>query len=67
MQARAATAEEILGAAPTWEMTAAAFASAFEQVLSLEITQDGLNDYETEIANQLVEEKYDHPAWTGKV
>ncbi len=67
VQVRAATAEEILGVAPTWEMTAAAFASAFEQVLSLEIAQDGLNDFETEIANRLVEEKYNHPAWTGKV
>jgi lipoate-protein ligase A len=68
VHARAATAEEILGSAPTWEQTAAAFSNAFQQVLpGLEFAPLELNDFEIETANQLVQEKYNHPQWTGKV
>jgi lipoate-protein ligase A len=68
VHARAATAEEILGSAPTWEQTAAAFRDAFQYVFrDLELAPGELNDYEAGMANQLVQEKYDHPQWTGKV
>ena len=68
VHARAATAEEILGSAPTWEQTAAAFRNAFQHVFrDLELAPGELNDYEVDTANRLVQEKYDHPQWTGKV
>jgi lipoyl(octanoyl) transferase len=68
VHARAATAKEILGNAPSWEQTAAAFSQAFEQVLpDFHLAPAELNDFERELADQLVHEKYDHPGWTGKV
>jgi lipoate-protein ligase A len=64
---RAATAEEILGIPPTWEQTAAAFGEAFLQVFhDLELAPSELNDFEKEMANQLILEKYDNPQWTVK-
>ena len=68
VHARAATAEEILGSAPEWEQTAAAFIDAFQQVLQdLRLAPGELNDFEIEMADQLVREKYNHPGWTFKV
>ena len=68
VHARAATAQEILGSALTWEQTAAAFSVAFQQVLEgLELAPAELNDFEREMANRLVQEKYNHPQWTDKV
>lgn len=67
VQARAATAEEMLGSAPTWRQAGEAFARAFQQVLNLELVEDGLSDFEIETAKRLLQEKYDHPQWTNKV
>jgi lipoate-protein ligase A len=65
---RASTAEEILGSAPSWEQTAAAFNQAFQQTLpDLRLAPGELNDFEKELADRLVREKYDHPEWTSKV
>ncbi len=68
VHARAATAEEILGVAPTWEQTAAAFCQAFQETLEdLHLAPGELNDFEKDTAERLVREKYNHPEWTGKV
>ncbi len=68
VHARAATAEEILGVAPTWEQTAAAFCQAFQETLDdLRLAPGELNDFEKETAERLVREKYNHPEWTSKV
>jgi lipoate-protein ligase A len=64
---RAATVEEILGSAPTWDQAADAFANAFKQALHLDLATGQLNDFETEMAHRLVREKYSHPDWMGKV
>jgi lipoate-protein ligase A len=65
---RATTAEEILGGAPTWEQTAAAFSLAFQQVLQDYFLAPGeLSSIELELADQLVREKFGNPGWTGKV
>lgn len=64
---RATTAEQILGSPITWEATAQAFVQAFQSALNLDLRPGELTAQEMAHASQLVEEKYAHPSWTGKV
>jgi lipoyl(octanoyl) transferase len=55
---------EMLGRTITWEAGAAAFASAFQETLTLDLVEQSLTPAELERANKLVEDKYAHPGWT---
>jgi lipoate-protein ligase A len=63
---RATTVESVLGHAVTWEMAAQAFVRAFEAQLGLCFERGDLSKSESRRAEELVKEKYDHPAWTER-
>ncbi len=65
--ARATTVESALGRAVAWETAAQAFIHAFETQLGLCFERGELSDSESNRAEELVREKYDHPAWTERV
>lgn len=65
--ARAATVEAILGRRVSWESAAQAFEQAFRETLGLEWISQGLTETELRRADELVLQKYGHPAWTGRV
>lgn len=58
---------EILGVRLTWEQAAQAFQAAFSETLSLDLRPGGLTPDEIHRAGELMETKYAHPAWTGRV
>lgn len=64
---RAATVESALGRAVSWEDAAQAFIHAFEAQLGLSLKTGDLSPSESQRADELVREKYDHPAWTERV
>ena len=64
--ARAATAEEILGTAPSWTQAARAFKTAFCETLNLDLQPAELTPAELARAASLVEEKYAHLSWTNR-
>jgi len=64
---RATTVESALGRAVAWETAAQAFIRAFEAQLGLSFEQGELSPAEIRRAEELVKEKYDHPAWTERV
>jgi lipoate-protein ligase A len=64
---RAATAEGILGCAPTWLDAAGAFIRAFEDSLNLALEPDEITQAELARADDLVNEKFDNPKWTQRV
>ncbi len=65
--ARATTVASALGRAVSWEMAAQAFIRAFEAQLGLSLKREELSESESSRADELVEEKYNHPAWTERV
>ena len=65
--AHAATAENILGFAPTWQQAAQAFEAGFASALNLRWAPGELTAAEQQRAAQLVEEKYAADPWTQRV
>lgn len=65
--ARATTVESALGRAVAWDTAAQAFVEAFEAQLGLTFRRGELSESESETADRLVKEKYDHPSWTKRV
>lgn len=64
---RATTVETVLGRPVDWDSAAAAFRDGFEQELDLRLTAGTLSASEADRAEALVQEKYAHPAWTGRM
>jgi lipoate-protein ligase A len=64
---RAATVESALGEEVSWETAAEAFIHAFESQLGLNLQQGEMSESESRRTDELVKEKYDHPAWTERV
>jgi lipoate-protein ligase A len=64
--ARAVTAESVTGRIIPWETAAAAFVSAFETSLDIKLEPDELTGAELARAEELVQNKYDHPVWTER-
>jgi lipoate-protein ligase A len=60
---RATTLERTLGRRIEWQNAAQAFIKAFERTLNLELPFAQLTQDETQAAERLVREKYQHPAW----
>lgn len=65
--ARATTVESALGREIAWETAAQAFIEAFEAELGSTFKRGGLSESESDTADRLVAEKYDHPSWTERV
>lgn len=65
--AHATTVDTILGRAPSWDETAAAFRLGFEQVLNLELIEEQPVEQELARARELVETKYGSDEWTLRV
>ena len=65
--ARAATAESSLGHEVDWETAARSIVRAFEAELGLSFKRGELSQKEISRADELVREKYAHPAWTKRV
>jgi lipoyl(octanoyl) transferase len=64
--ARATTVESALGRAVSWDGAAEAFIRAFEERLELCFEKGELSESESKRAEELVREKYAHPAWTER-
>jgi lipoate-protein ligase A len=64
---RATTVEKILDRLIDWQSASQVFIAAFEQVLDLDLQVGELTPQELERTDQLVQEKYASPAWTGRV
>lgn len=65
--ARATTVESALGGVIAWEEARQAFVRAFEAQLGIQFKEGELSESESEMADQLVVEKYAHPSWTERV
>ncbi|PWH11957.1 MAG: octanoyltransferase [Anaerolineae bacterium] len=63
---RATTAEMVLGHPIPWETAAQVLADAFQQELGLRLEPGELSSQERARANELVQNKYAHPAWTER-
>lgn len=59
----ATTVESVLGTRISWDSAAKAFTEGFQIELDLELVQDDLSDREIKRTEQLMQEKYSHPAW----
>jgi lipoate-protein ligase A len=64
---RATTVESALGRRISWENAAQAMVKAFEAQLGLNFERGELSESESKRTDELVKEKYDHPAWTERV
>lgn len=64
---RATTVESALGRTVRWEEAAEAFIHAFETQLGICFERGELSESESKRAEELVQEKYDHPSWTERV
>lgn len=67
LKQRALTAQGAIGEAPTWEIAADAFESAFKDRLNLVLHQEVLSPQEEHRVEELMEEKYANPEWTGRI
>lgn len=67
LQARAVTAEAVLGRPLRWDAAAQAFIRAFEVELNLEFVEGALSASERKRADELVREKYAHPSWNERI
>lgn len=67
LKTRAITAEQSLGTQITWETAASTFVKAFQNALELEFIYDGLSEFERSRADELVDNKYNHPSWTNRI
>ena len=63
---RATTVESALGREVTWETAAQSFLRAFEAQLGLSLERGEMSESESKRTEELVKEKYDHPAWTER-
>jgi len=63
---RATTVESALGRRVSWDDAAQAFVKAFEAQLGLSLKRGELSESESKRAEELVNEKYAHPAWTER-
>lgn len=64
---RATTLQAVTGRAIAWETAAQAVAEAFQRELDLELVRGELTSREKARAEELVENKYAHLSWTGRV
>lgn len=64
LRQQAITLEEALGRPVTWEQAAEALVEGFRQALKLTFIRQPLTPQERARAQQLVAQKYGHPAWT---
>ena len=64
---RATTVEAALGRRVGWGEAAQACVGAFEARLGIQFEEGGLSESESNKADELVSEKYDHPSWTERV
>lgn len=64
---RAITVEGALGREVGWGEASQATVRAFEAQLGIQLKEGNLSESESKMAEQLVEEKYDHPVWTERV
>ncbi len=65
--AHATTVERALGRCVDWQTVAQAFVDGFQSALNLELVLAELTISENKRASQLVEEKYNHPAWLRRI
>jgi lipoyl(octanoyl) transferase len=63
---RATTVKSALGVEISWEKAKQAFIHAFEAQLGLSFERGELSESEFNRAEELIREKYDHPAWTER-
>ena len=63
---RATTVESALGVEISWEKAQQAFIHAFEAQLGLSFERGALSESESQRAEELIKEKYAHPAWTER-
>lgn len=64
---RATTMQAVLGTAPSWESVASAFENAFTEILNITFLLDELTPAELTRTEELISEKYAHPAWTARI
>lgn len=64
---RATTVENALGREVGWEEASQAYVRAFEAQLGIKLEERKLSESESKMADQLINEKYDHPSWTERV
>ena len=64
---RATTVESVVGKVISWDQAAITFRIAFSEILNLELEAGELTETEQERIEELVKEKYTHPAWTERV
>ncbi len=65
--ARATTVESVLGVETDWETAAQALVKGFEAQLGIHFQRGEMSRSESERAEELVKEKYAHPAWTERI
>lgn len=63
---RATTAEAVTGKIIAWDTAAQSFIDAFETSLELKLQPSRLTQAENKRIDELVKNKYDHPAWTER-
>lgn len=66
LRRRAATLEQLLGNAVSWEVAAEAMAEGFRQALGLQLEEAAPTQGEQARAAQLEQRRYAHPGWTGR-
>ncbi len=65
--ARATTVKSALGVGIDWETAAQAFVRGFEAELGIQFKRGEMSASEVQRTEELVKEKYAHPAWTERV
>jgi lipoate-protein ligase A len=63
----ATTVESVLGFRVSWEAAAHALTEGFQSELDLQLVQDELSAQEIKRADQLMQEKYNHPSWLERI
>ncbi len=63
----ATTVESVLGDKISWDAAAHAFIDGFQTALDLELVEDELTIAEIKRVEQLLQEKYNHPAWLERI
>jgi lipoyl(octanoyl) transferase len=64
---RATTIESAIGVETAWETAAQAFVRGFEAELGIQFERGEMSPSEIQRAEELVEEKYAHAAWTERI
>jgi lipoate-protein ligase A len=65
--AHATTVESVLGKKKDWSAAASAFAGAFEAELGILFVREEMSKPEIARTDELIKEKYDHPAWLERI